>query len=147
MSSYVKEHLVLVFSCDRKGWHLTTSYCKKENEGYEPKQAKTLKVEELEKFWSDPEEHKTNVGLLRKVLSLACHFAGDRSKEVVSLQVSEVSIQLQKMEVMFTTARSKGNKMKQTHLIISDNGCDKSAIFQLYVTRVHETVLNFVNDH
>jgi len=142
-SSYVKDHLAYVFGCDRKGWHATKSFCRKMNEGYEPKKAKALTVEDLEEFWSDDAEHLTNHGLLRKVLSIACHFAGDRSKEVVSLLKSEVTIELQRKEVSFTTSRSKGDKMKQSHLIISKNGCDKAALFQLYVTKVRESVQNF----
>lgn len=143
MSSYVKDYLVAVFKCDRKGWHATTSFCKKENEGYEQKRAKALTVEELERFWSNETEGATNHGLLRKVLSIACHFAGDQSKEVVSLLQSEVSIEPQKKEVTFTTTRSKGNKMRQTHIIVSTNGCDKAAIFQKYITKVRESVENF----
>ncbi len=85
------------------------------------------------------EDHSTYVGLLRKVLSIACHFAGDHSKEVVSLLNSDVL----KKEVTFTRTCSKGNKWRQSHLILSTNGCDKAALFPLYVTKVHESVAGF----
>ena len=142
-----KEYLSSVFGCDWKGWHLTTQFCKRSSNGFEPKQAKNLTIDELEAFWADEKESETNLGLLQKVISCSCHFAGDRSKEVISLLYSDVHVDLQKKEVKFCTQRSKGEKLSQWHLIISDNGCDKASLFQLYITKVRESVACFEGDH
>ena len=41
MTSHVKENLSSVFGCNQKGWHLTTQFCKRSSNGFEPKLAKT----------------------------------------------------------------------------------------------------------
>jgi integrase len=121
----------------RTSYPKTTSFLKKNSDGYEPESAREFTMvgpRRIQLFWA--QKNPDNATLLRIVASMASVFTATRSEEAHSILMKDVRIRGD-FEVEVTSNRVKRNKIEQEHLILSTEEYSAGKIFDAYKRLAH----------